>query len=97
MEVAGTQTGRFVGRLVSITDLPKGAHYMTTANRAQMAAAIKAVPYNAHTVIEAISDTGKVLVRYVFSNTSSRTPLAFDYHLRRLARNVMKTSADIWR
>ena len=75
---------------------------MITTNRAQMAAAIKAVPHDQHTVIEAISRAGEVLVRYTFpglgNSRHSISPCGYhEKHIKRLARQVMKTPAAAWR
>ncbi len=79
--------------------LPNHPADMVTTNRAQLAAAIAAVPIDCDTVIEAISKDGRVLCRYAFPHGGKRTrnPKYHEAHVKQLARNVMKTPANIWR
>ncbi len=94
---SGTQTGRFTGGEMCFTELPKGADYMTTTNRAQLAAAVAAVDPASVTVIEALSETGKVLCRYTFPRKSGSDLLNHEAHVNKLARTIRKTPANIWR
>ena len=70
---------------------------MVTLNRAQMAAAIKAVPYRQRTIIEAINNGGRVLVRYTFPGKLNTDKRYHERHINKLARQVMKTPAAAWR
>ena len=70
---------------------------MVTCNRAQMAAAIKAVEFGEKTVIEAIDNKNKVLVRYTFPKRDHGLRRDFEKHIRKLSRAVMKTPAVAWR
>ncbi len=93
----GTKTGRFKSSYSNIVELPKGANYSVTTNRAELAAAIKAVCYDVScTVIDAVDSTGKILARFKFK-TTLRNPEDFEKHLRTLARQVMKTPVEVWR
>lgn len=92
-----TVTGRFKSVLSNMEEVPKGTLYMVTTNRAQLAAAIKAVDAHSHTIIEAFNDAGQRLVRYTFKNRGCVHPAVFEAHLKKAARNVMKTPASYWR
>ena len=109
----GTITGRFKGKKRSIIELPKGANYMVTTNRAQLAAAIKAVPNGSITIVDAINESGERLIRYTFKGArrtlnkvlcdrdrehiNQHNDKKYAMHLRSIARNVMKTPAAYWR
>ena len=68
-----------------------------TCNRAQMAAAIRAVPYLQPTVIEAVNKFGRVLVRYTFPGNLTMGRSYHERHINKLARKVMTTPAAAWR
>jgi hypothetical protein len=87
--------------MASQNKFPAIEAHMVTTNKAQLMAAIKAVPFNADTstVIEAVNDRNELLCRYKFPPGYKRFGLAYahDAHLRRIARNVSKTPASMWR
>lgn len=72
------------------------ADFVTT-NRAQMVAAIKAVPYGVRTVIEAVNKTGHVLVRYTFPGDVAFDRRYHERHMNKLARQVLSTPVVAWR
>ena len=67
-----------------------------TCNRAQMVAAIRAVPYLQTTVIEAVNKFGRVLVRYTFPGIATGRSY-HERHINKLARKVLSTPAAAWR
>ena len=70
---------------------------MITHNRAELAAAIKAVPHDEASTIEARTAQDKLLCKYTFHGAAAYTAEQYDRHLRRIARNVLNTPAAIWR
>ena len=103
MNIEHTQTGRFSSGVPSMLELPRGADYMMTTNKAQLMAAIQAVPHDSKRtlVIVAISTAGRVLARFTFPRASERLrhhdAETYERHLRRTVANVRRTPASLWR
>ena len=68
-----------------------------TTNRAQMADAIRAVPYGQRTIIEGINKAGRVIVRYTFPGDQNVGKQYHERHINELARKVLNTPAVDWR
>ena len=68
-----------------------------TTNRAQMATAIRAVPYGQRTTIEAINKEGCVIVRYTFPGVTDNSRSYHERHINKLARKVLNTPDAAWR
>lgn len=84
-----------------VTDeVPHDALYMQTENKAQLMAAIRAVPNEpGHlTIIDAMSAEGGRLARYTFPDISRRVDAeAHQRHRNGIAAKIRRTPAALWR
>lgn len=94
-----TAAGASRAILGNIDGLKREALYMSTSNKAQLMAAIKAVSNEAGcvTVIDAISENGNRLARYTFPSHRNRDVNEHRTHLNKIAATVRRTPAAIWR
>ena len=97
MNIQGTVTGRAQLALPNVEDLPRGCYYMTTTNRTQLEAAIRSVDEDGTTVIDAVNERGKKLVRYTFRGWRWVDKDKLHRHLARIANQVRRTPAHYWR